>query len=802
MRPIKKVAVLGAGVMGAQIAAHLANAGIPSYLLDIVPKELTEEEKRNGLTLQSPEVRNRIAREGFERAKKIKPNAFFIPELEKLITIGNFEDNLDWIKDVDWVIEAVVERLDIKRDLFKKVEMIRRPGTIVSSNTSGIRISEIADGFSDDFRKHFLGTHFFNPPRYMKLLEIIPTKDTLSEVIETIAEFGEKVLGKGIVYCKDTPNFIANRIGVLAVMYVLHYMLQNGFTIEEVDELTGPVTGKPKSATFRTLDIVGLDTLVHVANNLYNAVPNDEMREYFKIPEVVQKMIENKWLGEKTGQGFYKRIKKADGESEILTLDFSTMEYRPRQKVKIGSLEMAKTVDDLKDKIKILMESRDKAGKFFWNTTSAVLAYASNRIPEISDTIVDIDNAMKWGFNWEIGPFELWDLIGVERSIERIESEGFKVADWVKDMVNSGKKSFYQKGDGKIFFYDVAKKDYSELRTRPEFINLALLKEDKSKVIKQNAGASLVDIGDGVICFEFHTKANAIGEDILVMANYAMEELEKNYEALVIGNQGQHFSAGANLMLILMLAQEGEWDEIDRAVRMFQQMNMRIKYAPKPVVVAPHGMTLGGGCEIVLHAPRVRAYAESYIGLVEIGAGVIPAGGGTKEMLLRAIQKAPKSVDVDLTPFIREAFETIAYAKVSTSALEAKKLGYLREYDSISMNKDFLIYDAKKIALAMVEEGYKPPLPPEIIALGKQLYANFLVAIYLMKEANYITEYEAHIGKKLAYVMSGGDLTSPQIVSEQYILDLEREAFLSLCGEKKTQERMQYILKYGKPLRN
>ncbi len=802
MRPIKKVAVLGAGVMGAQIAAHLANAGIPSYLLDIVPKELTEEEKRNGLTLQSPEVRNRIAREGFERAKKIKPNAFFIPELEKLITIGNFEDNLDWIKDVDWVIEAVVERLDIKRDLFKKVEMIRRPGTIVSSNTSGIRISEIADGFSDDFRKHFLGTHFFNPPRYMKLLEIIPTKDTLSEVIETIAEFGEKVLGKGIVYCKDTPNFIANRIGVLAVMYVLHYMLQNGFTIEEVDELTGPVTGKPKSATFRTLDIVGLDTLVHVANNLYNAVPNDEMREYFKVPEVVQKMIENKWLGEKTGQGFYKRIKKADGESEILTLDFSTMEYRPRQKVKIGSLEMAKTVDDLKDKIKILMESRDKAGKFFWNTTSAVLAYASNRIPEISDTIVDIDNAMKWGFNWEIGPFELWDLIGVERSIERIESEGFKVADWVKDMVNSGKKSFYQKGDGKIFFYDVAKKDYSELRTRPEFINLALLKEDKSKVIKQNAGASLVDIGDGVICFEFHTKANAIGEDILVMANYAMEELEKNYEALVIGNQGQHFSAGANLMLILMLAQEGEWDEIDRAVRMFQQMNMRIKYAPKPVVVAPHGMTLGGGCEIVLHAPRVRAYAESYIGLVEIGAGVIPAGGGTKEMLLRAIQKAPKSVDVDLTPFIREAFETIAYAKVSTSALEAKKLGYLREYDSISMNKDFLIYDAKKIALAMVEEGYKPPLPPEIIALGKQLYANFLVAIYLMKEANYITEYEAHIGKKLAYVMSGGDLTSPQIVSEQYILDLEREAFLSLCGEKKTQERMQYILKYGKPLRN
>jgi 3-hydroxyacyl-CoA dehydrogenase len=802
MRPIKKVAVLGAGVMGAQISAHLANAGIPSYLLDIVPKELTEEEKSKGLTLQSPEVRNRIAREGLERAKKLKPNAFFVPELEKLITIGNFEDNLNWLSEVDWIIEAVVERLDIKRELFKKVESVRKPGTIVSTNTSGIRISEIAEGFSDDFRKHFLGTHFFNPPRYMKLLEIIPTSDTSQEVIERISEFGERVLGKGIVYCKDTPNFIANRIGVFAVMYVLHYMLQNGFTIEEVDELTGPVTGKPKSATFRTLDIVGLDTLVHVANNLYNAVPDDEMREYFKVPDVVQKMLQNKWLGEKTGQGFYKRVKK-NGESEILVLDFSTMDYRERQKVKFGSLEMAKATEGLKDKLQILMNAKDRAGEFFWKTTGAVLAYASNRIPEISDTIVDIDNAMKWGFNWELGPFEMWDLIGVENSIERIEKEGFKVADWVKEMISSGKKKFYERRDGKIYFYDVVRaKDYVEMKTKPEMINLELVKEDKTKIIKQNAGASLIDLGDGVICLEFHTKMNAIGEDILVMADYALNELEKNYEALVIGNQGQHFSAGANLMMILMLAQEGEWDEIDRAVRMFQRMNMRIKYSPKPVVVAPHGMTLGGGCEIVLHAPKVRAYAESYIGLVEIGAGVIPAGGGTKEMLLRAIQKAPKQENIDLTPFIREAFETIAFAKVSTSALEAKKLGYLRDSDTISMNKDYLINDAKKIALAMVEEGYKPPLPAEIIALGKQLYANFLVGIYLMKEANYITDYEAHIGKKLAYIMSGGDFTSPQIVSEQHILDLEREAFLSLCGERKTQERMQYILKYGKPLRN
>lgn len=802
MRPIKKVAVLGAGVMGAQIAAHLANAGIPSYLLDIVPKELTEEEKAKGLTLQDPEVRNRIAREGLERAKKLKPNAFFVPELEKLITIGNFEDNLGWLSEVDWVIEAVVERLDIKRELFKKVEPAIKPGTIVSTNTSGIRISEIAEGFSDEFRKHFLGTHFFNPPRYMKLLEIIPTAETSREVVETIAEFGEKVLGKGIVYCKDTPNFIANRIGVLAVMYVLHYMLENGFTIEEVDELTGPVTGKPKSATFRTLDLVGLDTLVNVANNIYNAVPNDEMRDYFKVPDVIQKMLENKWLGEKTGQGFYKRVKK-NGESEILVLDFSTMNYRERQKVKLGSLEMAKATEGLRDKIQILMNAKDKAGEFFWKTTGAVLAYASNRIPEISDTIIDIDNAMKWGFNWELGPFEMWDLIGVENSIDRIEKEGFKVADWVKDMLKSGKKKFYERRDGKIYFYDVVgKKDYVELKTKPEIINLELLKDDKTKIIKQNAGASLIHLGDGVLCLEFHTKMNAIGEDILVMADYALNELEKNYEALVIGNQGQHFSAGANLMMILMLAQEGEWDEIDRAVRMFQRMNMRIKYSPKPVVVAPHGMTLGGGCEIVLHAPKVRAYAESYIGLVEIGAGVIPAGGGTKEMLLRAIQKAPKQENIDLTPFIREAFETIAFAKVSTSALEAKKLGYLRDSDSISMNKDYLISDAKKIALSMVEEGYKPPLPAEIIALGKQLYANFLVGIYLMREAGYITEYEAHIGKKLAYIMSGGDFTSPQTVSEQYILDLEREAFLSLCGEKKTQERMQYILKHGRPLRN
>jgi len=550
MRPIKKVAVLGAGVMGAQIAAHLANAGIPSYLLDIVPKELTEEEKAKKLTLESPEVRNRIVREGLERVKKLKPNAFFIPELEKLITIGNFEDNLNWLSEVDWIIEAVVERLDIKRELFKKVELVRRPGTIVSSNTSGIRISEIAEGLSDDFRKHFLGTHFFNPPRYMKLLEIIPTPETSKEVIETIAEFGEKVLGKGIVYCKDTPNFIANRIGVFAVMYVLHYMLQNGYTIEEVDELTGPVSGKPKSATFRTLDIVGLDTLVHVANNLYNAVPNDEMREYFKVPDVIQKMLENKWLGEKTGQGFYKRVKK-DGESEILVLDFSTMNYRERQKVKLGSLEMAKATEGLKDKIQILMNAKDKAGEFFWKTTGAVLAYASNRIPEISDTIVDIDNAMKWGFNWELGPFEMWDLMGVEGSLERIEKEGFKVADWVKDMVKSGKKKFYEQKDGKIYFYDVVGlKDYVEMKTKPEIINLALLKENKSKIIKQNAGASLIDLGDGVLCLEFHTKMNAIGEDILVMANYSLDELEKNYEALVIGNQGQHFSAGANLMMI------------------------------------------------------------------------------------------------------------------------------------------------------------------------------------------------------------------------------------------------------------
>lgn len=802
MRPIKKVAVLGAGVMGAQIAAHLANAGIPSYLLDIVPKELTEEEKAKGLTLEDLEVRNRITREGLEKAKKLKPNAFFIPELEKLITIGNFEDNLSWLSEVDWVVEAVVERLDIKRELFKKVEPVIKPGTIVSTNTSGIRISEIADGFSDNFRKHFLGTHFFNPPRYMKLLEIIPTVETSKETVETIVEFGEKVLGKGIVYCKDTPNFIANRIGVLAVMYVLHYMLEAGFTIEEVDELTGPVTGKPKSATFRTLDLVGLDTLVHVANNIYNAVPDDEMREYFKVPGVVQKMLENKWLGEKTGQGFYKRIKK-NGESEILVLDFSTMNYRERQKVKFGSLEMAKATESLRDKIQILMNAKDKSGDFFWKTTGAVLAYASNRIPEISDTIIDIDNAMKWGFNWELGPFEMWDLIGVENSIDRIEREGFKVADWVKDMVKSGRKKFYERKDGKIYFYDVIReKDYVELKTKSEIINLELLKEDRTRIIKENAGASLIHLGDGVLCLEFHTKMNAIGEDILVMADYALNELDKNYEALVIGNQGQHFSAGANLMMILMLAQEGEWDEIDRAVRMFQKMNMRIKYSPKPVVVAPHGMTLGGGCEIVLHAPKVRAYAESYIGLVEIGAGVIPAGGGTKEMLLRAIQKAPKQENIDLTPFIREAFETIAFAKVSTSALEAKKLGYLRDFDSISMNKDYLINDAKKIAISMVEEGYKPPLPAEIIALGKQLYANFLVGIYLMKEAGYITEYEAHIGKKLAYIMSGGDFTTPQIVSEQYILDLEREAFLSLCGEKKTQERMQYILKYGKPLRN
>lgn len=801
MRTIRKVAVLGAGVMGAQIAAHLANAGIPSYLLDIVPPETNEEEKKKGLTLQDKAVRNRFAAAGLKRALELKPAPLFSKDKVSYITVGNFEDDLGKIAEADWIIEVIVESLDPKRELMKKVDALRKPGTIVSSNTSGIPISQIAEGLSDDFRKHFLGTHFFNPPRYLYLLEIIPTHETLPEVISFMQEFAGETLGKGTVLCKDTPNFIGNRIGVAAMNYVIHQMVEKDYTIEEVDAITGPASGRPKSATFRTGDIVGLDTLVHVADNLYDAVPDDELRDFFKVPGFILEMQKRNWLGEKTKAGFYKRTKNEKGETEILTLDPKKMEYRARIKPSFVSIEMGKNIDSVSERVANLAYAKDRAGEFFWATTAAMLIYSANRIPEISDDVVSIDNAMKWGFGWELGPFETWDAIGVGKSVDRMKAEGRQVPQSLNDMLASGAKSFYKEENGTRLYYDFTSKSYKPVPVPRKLINLRL-ESNKGKVIKSNAGASLIDLGDSVVCLEFHSKANVIGEDVIQMAEFGLGKLETDFDAMVIANQGKYFSAGANLMLILMLAEEGEFDDIDHAVRVFQRMDMKLKYSPKPVVVAPFNMTLGGGCEMALHAPRVRASAETYIGLVEVGVGLIPAGGGTKEMLARSLSRAPNVSDADLMPFVREVLETIGTARVATSAEEAKSLGYFRPTDGVSMNNKFLLYDAKATALAMVQEGYRPPEKKMIAAVGQPVLSALTLGLYLWKEGGQITEYEFQIGKKLAYVLTGGDLTSAQEVDEEYFLDLEREAFLSLCGERKTQERMQYMLKNNKALRN
>lgn len=811
MKTIKKAAVLGAGVMGAQIAAHLANAGVSSYLLDIVPKELTDDEKKKGLTLSDREVRNRFAATGLKRALEMKPAPFFTKEKSNYITVGNFEDDLKKIEEVDWIIEAIVESLEPKRELMKKVDQFRKPGTVVSSNTSGIPISKIAEGLSDDFRRHFLGTHFFNPPRYLYLMELIPTKDTSSEVLAFMKTFAEETLGKGPVVCKDTPSFIANRIGVAAMMYTLHKMVERDFTIEEVDAITGPASGKPKSATFRTADVVGLDTLIHVADNLYGAAPDDEMRDYFRCPEFVMQMRQKNFLGEKTKGGFYKRTKNDKGETEILTLDPKKMsaeggsasggEYRSRQKPSFPSIEIGRNIENICDRVKNLAYSTDRAGEFFWDTTAAILIYSANRIPEISDDIVGIDNAMKWGFGWSIGPFEVWDAIGLEKSVERMKAEGREVPKKILGMLASGSKNFYREENGATQYYDFESRDYKTVPYPKKFVNLAVEKKN-GKTIRSNSGASLIDLGDSVACVEFHSKANAIGEDVSQIVDLGLKKLETDYDALVIANQGKYFSAGANLMLLLMMAQDGEFDELDRAIRMFQSMDMRIKYAPKPVIVAPFNMTLGGGTEMALHSARVRASAETYMGLVEVGVGVIPAGGGTKEMLIRSLSRVPNVPDVDLTPYVREVLETIGMGKVSASAEEAKKFGYLRPTDDISMNEKLLIHDAKSTALAMIQERYRSPEKRKILALGQPVLSALTLGLYLWKEAKQITDYEFHIGKKLAYILTGGDFSSPQEVDEEYFLNLEREAFLSLCGERKTQERMQYMLKNNKVLRN
>ena len=792
--------------MGARIAAHFANASVPCVLLDIVPDETVPGDRSRSLAANGPKTRNRVAQAGLEAALGSRPPAFFVPEAARLITIGNFEDNLNWIRDCDWIIEAVTENREIKQALYHKVERFRSPGTIISSNTSGISIGSLARAMPDDFRSHFLGTHFFNPPRYMKLLELIPTPETLPEIVKGISNFGDLVLGKGVVIAHDTPNFIANRIGTFVTMNVLHRMVQDGYSVEEIDLLTGPAIGLPKSATFRLLDLVGLDVMVHVVRNLAEALPDDERRDVFNMPDFVDKMLARKLLGEKTGKGFYTKIKSTDTHErsgEIRTLDLNNFEYRERQKPRFPALDMARNIDDVGKRMAALFNSRDRVGEFYRKVLADTFHYAATRIPEISDDITSIDNAMKWGFNWEKGVFELWDVIGVERIVQQWQEEDRTVPQLVQKVLSSEGKAFYVSEDGSRRVFDLASAQYQPIEDSEGVLVLAALK-DRKKEVKRNPGASLVDLGDGVACLEFHSKMNTIGPDTVEMVHAALKALKVDFEALVIGNQGTNFCVGANLMLILMAIQEGEWDEIHQMVRAFQSANMALKYAPKPVVCAPFGLTLGGGVEIALHSARVRAAAETYMGLVEAGVGLIPAGGGTKEMLVRAMDAVPGDEEADPFVYTKQVFLNIGMAKVSTSAEEARHLGYLSERDSISMNRDRQIADAKQVALDLVRLGYRPGKPREDIrVLGQEAYSKIKLGLHLTRRAERISDYDVAVGTHLAKVLSGGgEFTSPQTVSEQYLLDLEREAFASLAGQKGTQERIQHMLKTGKPLRN
>jgi 3-hydroxyacyl-CoA dehydrogenase len=803
MMRIAKAAVLGAGTMGAQIAAHLANAGVPTLLLDVPPHQLLPDEQAKGLTLEHPLVRNRIARNGLDAAKNAKPAAFFTPDNAELVSIGNFDEDLAKLKDCDLIVEAIVENLDIKRSLFERVDQQRRPGSIVASNTSGIPIHLLAEGRSEDFKQHFLGVHFFNPPRYLHLVEIIRTEWTKPEVSCFLFGFLDQRLGKGVVPAKDRPNFIANRIGTFGALHTIKTMLEDSYSIEEVDKMTGPAVGRPKSATFRTFDLVGLDVFTHVIRNLYEALPDDEERAMFVVPEMLAKMVERGLLGNKTKAGFYRKQKGEGDKREIWTLDAATIDYRPAEKVKLPSLDMAKNIEDAPERIKALTWGKDRVGAFLWKTLSKTLTYAAKRIPEIADNVVEVDRAMRWGFGWELGPFEVWDAIGVGKSVGRMKEEGMPVPANVEQMIASGATSFYKKENGQQFYFDFGAGKYVPLIDQPGVIILKSIK-DRTGVIKKNSGASLIDIGDGVACLEFHSKMNAIGGDTLQMLKFALGEVEKNFVGLVVGNQGPNFCVGANIMLMLMEAQDENWDELDMMVRVFQNSTMSLRYSPKPVVVAPFQMVFGGGCEMVLHADRVRAAAETYIGLVEVGVGIIPAGGGTKEMLVRALDAIPKGADdADPFPFVKRAFETIALAKVATSAEEARNLGFLSVDDTISMNTDRLIADAKKEVLSLAASGYVAPQQrADILALGLPALSTLKLGIHQMKRAGYISDHDAEIGTQLARILTGGDLNHPTRVSEQYLLDLEREAFLKLIGMRKTQERMGQMLKTGKPLRN
>lgn len=794
-RNIKKAAVVGSGIMGSAIACHFANIGVEVLLLDIVPRELTEAEQKKGLTLQDKAVRNRIVNDHLANALKSKPSPIYHQKFADRIKTGNTEDDMPKVAEADWIIEVVVERLDIKQKVFEQIEKYRRPGTLITSNTSGIPIHFMSEGRSDDFQQHFCGTHFFNPPRYLKLFEIIPGPKTSAEVLEFLNGYGEKFLGKTSVVAKDTPAFIGNRIGIYGIMSLFHQVKEMGLTIEEVDKLTGPVIGRPKSATFRTVDVVGLDTLVHVANGIYENCPDDEVHELFKVPDFINKMMENKWLGSKTGQGFYKKVDK-----DILSLDLNTLEYRPQKKASFATLELTKTIDKPINRFKVLVKGTDKAGEFYRKNFAGMFAYVANRIPEITDDLYKIDDAMKAGFGWENGPFEIWDAIGVEKGIGLMREQGLEPAPWVNDMLASGSASFYSVKEGITHYYDIATKSQKKVPGQDAFIILNNIRE--SKKVWSNSEAIIQDLGDGILNLEFQSKMNTIGGGVLQGINKAIDLAEKEYDGLVIGNQAANFSVGANLGMIFMMAVEQEYDELNMAIKMFQDTMMRVRYSSIPVVVAPHGMTLGGGCEMSMHADKVVAAAETYIGLVEFGVGVIPGGGGSKEMALRAADTFRKN-DVELN-VLQEYFLTIGMAKVSTSAYEAYDLGILQKgKDVIVVNKDRQIAEAKKHAKLMAEAGYTQPVKrKDVKVLGKQALGMFLVGTDSMEAGHYISEHDKKIANKLAYVMAGGDLSEPTLVTEQYLLDLEREAFLSLTGERKTLERIQFMLTKGKPLRN
>jgi|TARA_B110000977_G_scaffold9137_1_gene12179 3-hydroxyacyl-CoA dehydrogenase len=799
-RRIKKVAIVGSGIMGSGIACHFANIGVEVLLLDIVPRELNDKEKAKGLTLEDKVVRNRLVNDALTTSLKSKPSPIYHQKFANRITTGNLEDDIAKIAAVDWIMEVVVERLDIKKIVFEKIEKFRTPGTLITSNTSGIPIKFMNEGRSEDFQKHFAVTHFFNPPRYLKLFEVVPGPNCTQDVTDFLMMYGDQFLGKTSVLAKDTPAFIGNRIGIFGIMSLFHVVQEMGLTIEEVDKLTGPVIGRPKSATFRTIDVVGLDTLVHTANGVKDNCPNDEMRDQFVIPDFVNTMMENKWLGSKTKQGFYKMTKDANGKREILSLDLNTLAYRAKKSAKFATLELTKGIDNVADRFKILVAGKDKAGEFYRKSFTAMFAYVQNRIPEISDELYRIDDGLRAGFGWEHGPFQIWDAIGVAEGVEMMKAEGKAPAAWVTEMLANGQTSFYSVKEGASYYYDIPAKTQVKKPGQESFIILDNIR--KSNEVWKNAGVVIEDIGDGILNLEFQSKMNTIGADVLTGINKAIDLAEKDFQGLVVGNQAANFSVGANIGMIFMMAVEQEYEELNYAIKYFQDTMMRMRYSSIPTISAPHGMALGGGCEISLHADKVIAAAETYMGLVEFGVGVIPGGGGSKEMAIRASDAFNKG-DVELN-ILQENFLTIGMAKVSTSAYEAFDLGLLQKgKDIVVVNKDRQIATAKAHAKLMAESGYtQPSLRKDVKVLGKQALGMFLVGTDSMKDSKYISGHDMKIANKLAYVMAGGDLSEPTLVTEQYLLDLEREAFLSLCSERKTLERIQHMLKTGKPLRN